>query len=203
MAVYHYSFGNGNGLWFTSDLHLGHENIIKYCHRQFETIDEMDEKIIENWNSVVHKNDTVFILGDVGFGLSNLIPKIKRLKGKKILLPGNHDREFLGNEEFKSLFEAIHEQLYIKVGRNSIYLNHFPFLCFDGAWHGEKATWQLFGHVHSRPGSLGMDVNRLSVLFPTQYDVGMDNNNFTPVSFNQVKQIITDQQQSLNLIREC
>lgn len=204
MAVYHYTFANGDGIWVTSDIHLCHENIIKYCNRPFINTDEMDDKIIENWNSVVNKNDTVFILGDVGFGKpSKFIEKVKQLNGKKILIIGNHDRGNLGNEAFLSLFDAVHEQVYMKVGKTHIYLTHFPLLCFDGAWNGKSATWNLFGHCHSFPGSLGLDVQRLVHLFPTQYDVGMDNNHYTPVSFEQVKQIINNQQESLNLIRQC
>lgn len=204
MSKYHYTFANGKGLWVTSDIHLQHKNIIKYCSRPFQTVDEMDEQIIKNWNEVVKKNDTVFIIGDVGFGnVDKLCEKIKRLNGKKILIVGNHDRDYLANETFTSLFAAIHEQVYIKVGDTNIYINHFPFTCFDGSYGGLSATWQLFGHCHSFPGSLGMDMDRLGHLFPTQYDVGMDNNHYMPVSFERIQEIISEQQQSLNLIRKC
>lgn len=204
MAEYNYKYSNGKGLWFTSDLHFEHANIIKYCNRPFKDVDEMRKKIIENWNSVVGKDDTVFILGDIGFGpLGQIIENVKQLNGKKILIPGNHDRGYIGKPEFDELFEEITPQVYMKVEKKRIYLNHLPFLAFDGAYLGKDATWQLFGHCHSFPGSLGLDVQRLVHLFPTQYDVGMDNNHYTPVSFEQVKQIINNQQESLNLIRQC
>jgi calcineurin-like phosphoesterase family protein len=71
-----------------------------------------------------------------------------------------------------------------------MYLNHCPLLCFDGVYRN-KPTWQLFGHVHSGPNSQdGLDFPRLEMLFPTQYDVGVDNNNFAPVSFYEIKDII-------------
>lgn len=207
---YDYKFENGKGIFFTSDPHMGHKNIIKYCQRPFSDTNEMDEKIIENWNNTVKEDDIVFILGDIGMArtdsksrFEDLINKIKRLNGRKILVPGNHDRHALMSEGFRDLFEDIRYQLFIKVEDKEIYLNHFPFTCFDGSYKGEGATWQLFGHVHSFPGSLGLDIERLDKLFPTQYDVGMDNNNYTPVSFEQVKEIINNQQQSLNLIRKC
>ena len=78
-----------------------------------------------------------------------------------------------------------------------IYLNHFPFLCYDGTYRRfEDAVWQLFGHVHSSERNKnGLDNSRLSMLFPTQYDVGVDNNDYTPVSFEQVKNIIEKQMQ--------
>lgn len=60
-------------------------------------------------------------------------------------------------------------------------------LSYGGAYRG---VWQLFGHVHSCPDSTGEDTPRLNMLFPTQYDVGVDNNDFTPVSYEEVRSII-------------
>lgn len=74
--------------------------------------------------------------------------------------------------------------------KQKIYLNHCPFLCYGGSYDD---TWQLFGHVHTRRNNTGKDASRLSMLLPTQYDVGVDNNDFTPVSFAQVKAIIGKQ----------
>ena len=68
--------------------------------------------------------------------------------------------------------------------------NAFACAIFVG---GYKDVWQLFGHVHTRKNNTGIDAARLQYLYPTQYDVGVDNNNFTPVSFEQVKRIITKQ----------
>ena len=81
-------------------------------------------------------------------------------------------------------------QMYIEVDKQKIYLNHCPFLCYGGSYNG---TWQLFGHVHTSRNNAGKDAPRLSMLLPTQYDVGVDNNGFTPVSFAQVKAIIEKQ----------
>ena len=81
-------------------------------------------------------------------------------------------------------------QMYIEADKQKIYLNHCPFLCYGGSYDD---TWQLFGHVHTRRINTGKDAPRLSMLLPTQYDVGVDNNDFTPVSFVQVKAIIEKQ----------
>lgn len=84
--------------------------------------------------------------------------------------------------------------MQIEVDRRSVYLNHYPFLCYGGVYRKpEDAVWQLFGHVHSGPDCTGLDVDRMQYLFPTQYDVGVDNNNYTPVSYRQVQQIINEQ----------
>lgn len=194
-------------IFFTSDTHFGHKNIIKYCNRPFNSVEEMDNTIINNWNSVVKENDIVFHLGDFGFIGINELKKIRsQLNGKIYLITGNHDRKMLYGDAVKFLgfFDYIGPELYINIDGQKIYLNHKPYLCFDGSYgRTDKTwTWQLFGHVHSGPNTMtGLDCQRLVHLFPTQYDVGVDNNSFTPISFEKVKEIINEQLLSQNLYR--
>ena len=159
----------------------------------------MDEALIENWNKVVSDDDTVFHLGDFAFGGSNVWKEIiPRLKGHINLIIGNHDRKNL-RQGYMSLFNMVVPQLQIEIEDTSIYLNHYPFLCYGGSYRG---VWQLFGHVHSGPGADGLDISRLRVLLPTQYDVGVDNNNFTPISYKEVKnKIETQKNESLDRTR--
>lgn len=78
--------------YFTSDLHFGHKNIIKYEDRPFSSVEEMDEFLIYKWNSKVGKNDEVYILGDFGFVSGTRANELlDRLNGKKFLIKGNHD----------------------------------------------------------------------------------------------------------------
>ena len=189
-------------IYFTSDTHFWHENIIKYTNRPFSSVEEMNETIINNWNNIVKENDIVFHLGDFGFcGSSKMNDILNKLNGQIYLILGNHDWKTMKQGYIKR-FKFVGQQLTIRIDNQLIYLNHFPFLAFAGAWRGLTAAWQLFGHVHSSPvNSTGLDVQRLINLFPTQYDVGVDNNNFTPVSYEKVKEIIKDQQMSLNMHR--
>ena len=153
----------------------------------------MDETIINNWNSVVKPNDIVFHLGDFAFA-SNARWKqlIQALNGHIYLIVGNHDEiRYPGHQTF-DLFEGVTSQLIVKIDGQAIYLNHYPFLCYGGAWY-KDAVWQLYGHVHSGPHCEGKDMSRLSVTFPYQYDVGVDNNNYIPVSWEQVKETINKQ----------
>ena len=176
-----------NHIYFTSDTHFGHENIIKFCNRPFKNAQEMDEALIKNWNSVIKPEDTIFHLGDFAFGGSKLWNNIMyQLNGHKILIMGNHDvRNF--REGYIQNFEYIGDQLFISIDNRKVYLNHYPFLCYGGSYRTSKAaTYQLFGHVHSGPISSGLDKERLINLFPYQYDVGVDNNNFTPISWNEI-----------------
>ena len=181
---------DGSRVYFTSDTHFNHTNIISYCQRPFKNVDEMNERIIANWNEVVSEDDIIFHLGDFCLGrAAEWTRLLDRLNGKIYLIMGNHDRKNI-RQGFMDRFEHVAMQMHIEVGKQRIYLNHYPFLCFEG---GYKDVWQLFGHVHTRKSNTGIDAGRLQYLYPTQYDVGVDNNNFAPVSFEQVKKIIGKQ----------
>lgn len=176
---------NPEHTFFTSDTHFNHANIIRYCNRPFKDVNQMNEALIENWNTVVKPDDTVFHLGDFCLGGAAEWTKIlDRLNGKIYLILGNHDLKNL-RQGFTYRFELVTMQMHIEIGKQRIWLNHFPFLCFDGGY--KSNVWQLFGHVHTRKNSTGIDADRLQHLYPTQYDVGVDNNNFTPISFEQLK----------------
>ena len=181
---------DGDKVFFTSDTHFYHSNIINFCGRPFKNVEVMNETLIANWNSVVGPDDIIFHLGDFCLGGSaEWINILNRLNGKIYLIVGNHDIKNL-RQGYYSRFEHIAMQMHIEVGRQKIYLNHCPFLCYGGAY---RDTWQLFGHVHTSKQNTVIDAPRLHMLFPTQYDVGVDNNNFTPVSFELVKRIIERQ----------
>lgn len=183
------------GIWFTSDTHFGHKNILKFCKRPWNTVEEMDEGLIQNWNRVVGKDDLVFDLGDFAFATNGRWKELlNQLNGHHYLILGNHDVVGWPGDKTMELFEGVSHQMIIKIDGRTVYLNHYPYLCFGGAWRGpEHAVYQLFGHIHSGPNCEGADTDRLVNLFPYQYDVGVDNNNYTPVSWEQVKEIIQKQ----------
>ncbi len=185
-----------SGIFFTSDTHFGHSKIIDYCKRPFSSIEEHDKALIQNWNNTVGQDGTVFHLGDFAYGNSQFIANIiKQLNGNIILIKGNHDLKNI-NPALYNIFSDVVYQARILIGKQTVYLNHFPFLCFD---HGDINLYknnysiQLFGHVHSGPLTSSKDVSRLNILFPTQYDVGVDNNNYTPISWADVKNKIKQQ----------
>ena len=179
--------------FFTSDTHFNHANIIRFCNRPFKDVNQMNEVLIENWNRVISPGDTVFHLGDFCLGGSlEWTNVLDRLNGKMHLILGNHDMKNI-RQGYINRFENVVMQMHIEIGKRCIYLNHYPFLCFGGSY---RDVWQLFGHVHTSPHNTGLDAPRLKALFPTQYDVGVDNNNFTPVSFEQVRKIILKQVES-------
>ena len=172
-------------VYFTSDTHFGHENIIRYCGRPFRNAEEMNAELIRRWRETVPEDGIVFHLGDFAHGGSRLWNDIHHaLTGRKYLILGNHDMKAL-RQGYMGQFEHVAQQMTIKVGGQTIVLNHNPFLCYGGSY---RDVWQLFGHVHSGPAShTGLDHPRLRMLFPLQYDVGVDNNDFRPISFAEVK----------------
>lgn len=186
---------SGEGLWFTSDTHFNHKNILQFTSRPWETIEEHDDALVKNWNDVIGIDDTVFHLGDFCFGNPQKVAEVReRLNGNIILIRGNHDDKNL-QRSLWTLFDEVLYQARIQVDGRAVYLNHFPFLCFA---HGNPLTYRdwavnLFGHVHSGHGSKSEDVQRLDNLLPTQYDVGVDNNDYRPISWKEVIEKINKQ----------
>lgn len=186
---------DGDKVFFTSDTHFYHTNIIDFCKRPFKEIEEMNETLIANWNKTVGPNDIIFHLGDFCLGDSEKWNRIlDRLNGNIYLILGNHDlRNF--KKSYEERFKSVTMQMNIEIQNQKICLNHYPFLCYDGSYNGD---WQLFGHVHTNKNNTSNDARRLEILFPTQYDVGVDNNNFTPISFAVLKKVMEEQiQQSI------
>lgn len=181
-------------VWFTSDLHFWHKNICKYCNRPYETIEEMNQEIINNWNFVVKEDDTVFVLGDLGFcGIEKLRPLMSQLKGKIILIQGNHDSDYvistLYHEKIINNFDRLMSITIIgdeECPNQELTLCHFPMIDW---YNKEKGSWMIHGHQHQLPETPSCSA--------AHYDVGVDKNNWTPINFEQLKIKIT--QQFLNL----
>lgn len=171
-------------VFFTSDCHFNHGRIIYYTDRPFTSTEDMNETLIRNWNNVVKNDSYVFILGDFCFGTHNAWEKIlKRLNGRKYLILGNHDIVNLDSKILPYL-EGINFGMVVTHKDKVYYLNHFPFLAYPGK------VYQLYGHVHSsdKKGYLtSSDYQRNELRRWNQYDVGVDNNNFTPVSLKYLE----------------
>jgi calcineurin-like phosphoesterase family protein len=125
-------------VWFTSDLHLGHQNIIKYCNRPWATVEEMNPEIIARWNAVVQPDDEVIVLGDVALGkIRETLPLCKQLNGRlKTLIYGNHDRLYPtakpSNNDWVSFyrecgFENGFLESYMEVDGQRFLLSHIPY----------------------------------------------------------------------------
>lgn len=139
-----------SNIWITSDTHFGHENIIKYADRPFKDVDEMDEALIENWNSVVKEGDKVYHLGDVWMSNGEKAYKnIRRLNGKKRLVLGNHDD---ARSAPLQAFQKIY--LFRSFKEFGLMLTHMPVHEGSLIRHDEGFI-NLHGHIHQRPSPEG------------------------------------------------
>ncbi len=154
--------------WFTSDLHFGHANIIEYSGRPFRDVDEMNRGLIERWNALVQPSDTVWVFGDVAMGrITDTLPLVHQLAGRKLLLAGNHDRCWNGHgakaaewiERYEDAgFEEVHQgAIDLNVGGHEVLACHFPYRGdsqdldrYPAARPIDRGRWLLHGHVHER-----------------------------------------------------
>lgn len=136
--------------YYISDLHLFHEAAIRYDNRPFESLEEMHDTILKNWNNTVTNGDTVYILGDVSMRgkKEDLIAFVARLKGRKILIKGNHDD--VSDLRYKQLFSEIYDYKEIKDTVNgksySLVLSHYPIFSWSKMNNGAIL---LYGHTHN------------------------------------------------------
>jgi len=190
-------------IWFTSDQHMWHANILKYNpNRAYATVEEMNEAIVRNWNSVVKQGDTVYCLGDFSFAPRSIELYSRRLQGIKKLVPGNHDVIHPANKKFKQavkqgklrelrqvyidngweLLSEIGETLEIP-GVAIVNLNHMPYDTQDARYQDYKpfddGRWLLHGHTHSLNKQKGRMIH-----------VGVDAWDCTPVSLDIISKII-------------
>ena len=135
--------------YYISDLHLFHEKAIQYDHRPFDSMEEMHEAIMKNWNDRVTNGDIVYILGDISLRGKNeeLISFVARLKGRKVLIKGNHDD--LSDYRYQQLFAEIcdYKEIQDSVGqeKHGLILSHYPIFSWKDMGRGKIL---LYGHTH-------------------------------------------------------
>ncbi len=183
--------------FWTSDLHLGHVNIINFCDRPFRSVDGMNFALIERWNATVSPGDEVWVVGDFAMGVrEDTVPLAKQLNGRKILIPGNHDYCWKGAGRTNWLhtwtpfyrdagFEVWHhdpgEYIMTLLGDMPVAVCHFPRTTesrHDGKyeeWRPNWGGWIIHGHTH-----------RKEKLNGTHLHVGVDAWGYRPVSDEQL-----------------
>ena len=198
--------------WFTADTHFGHASIVKFCARPFlseqerekalvdprgrwkvsrQTIERHDEALIENINSVVAPEDTLWVLGDFCWGKAKeAAGYLERIRCKHVhLVWGNHDHNSIG-----TLFESNRQQGIIRVRHQLIWLNHYPMRSWDGRFHG---SWHLYGHVHNR-----FDAIDSQTPYMLTRDVGVDASEYRPISFEELEGYMAPRVEVFNQLRK-
>lgn len=177
-------------VFFASDHHFGHENILKHMPRPFDSIEEMGEALIADWNTIVTPQDRVFVLGDFSFyGPERTSAILSSLHGQKTLIKGNHDSSKT-NAKVRGWNRVLtyHEE---KIDGERIILSHFPFLVWNQQHRG---AYHLHGHSHG------------SCRYPPKLkdarilDVGVDNlfkytETYAPMEWSQLRQILCNRTQ--------
>jgi len=169
-------------IFFTADLHFNHRRIIQYCNRPFETIEEMNETIIINWNSKVKPADLVYVVGDVGFGKLDKI--MRRLNGFKFLIIGSHDKTAVS--DYSDYFVDTTPLHRIRIGRQDVILCHYCMRVWPRSHYN---SWHLFGHSHNRLQPVGKSL-----------DVGVDGHGFFPWSWQEIRNYMNDRPDNFNYI---
>lgn len=192
------------GIFFWSDLHIGHANVLIFDNRPFKNLDHMHEVLINNYNSTV-KDGICYFLGDVGLGKSDTVQKvISRMGGTKVLILGNHDK---GVEAmYKAGFDAVLYGAVMQIAGERVTLSHCPLFgvyreeCenMKGSghgenWHGEsrqktkiytfkdEGQYHLHGHIHS-PNS-----GKSQKILGRQRDVGVAANGYKPINISEIE----------------
>lgn len=171
-------------IWFTSDTHFGHENVLKFTDRPWETIWQMNDAIVDNINGKVAVDDELYILGDFSFKMTaqDAYGLRKRIVCRRIhLVPGNHDKDWT-QPAVAGAFTVEPPICVLKIDGQKIVLSHYPMADWQGMSHG---SWHLHGHIHSSGGAYN-EFNRKQGLL--RYDVGCDANGHSPVSLDELRE---------------
>ena len=188
-------FGAGEdemAIWFTSDTHYGHKNIVRGISnwrdksgcRDFDTLSAMNDALVGSINSVVQEEDTLYHLGDWSMGgFDNIVEFHNRLHCRTIhLVYGNHDHHIRKNKKgVADVFSSTHSIRIGKIAEQMMVLCHFPMLVWEDHHRG---VWHLHGHSHGNLKQPGY--YRRKVI-----DVGMDaHSEFRPFSFEEIEGIM-------------
>lgn len=187
-------------IYFTSDWHIGHANVLVYDQRPFTDLNHMHRVLVNNYNSTVGAEDICFFLGDMGLGKGDVLRKVvSELQGRKVLILGNHDK---GATAIRRIgFEVVLNMAALEIAGQIVTMTHCPLRgvwredtsAMKGAapgdnWHGEHkqqrfstedyGQFHLHGHTHKGPKE--RILNR-------QWDVGVRANDYRPVSISAVE----------------
>lgn len=182
-------------IWFSSDLHFGHNKDFMYEPRGFHSIKEHDEIIIKNWNEIVKPEDKVYILGDLMLNDTDAgIEKVNQLNGRKVIILGNHDtpiRIERYREELNDIIDIMYAYQF-KYNKHYLYLSHYPTITanYDDDKPWAKHLINLFGHTHQKEKFYNNN--------PYMYNVGLDANDNKPVSIDEILERIKEKKMEMD-----
>ncbi len=165
---------------YISDTHFGHRNAIQFDHRPFRDVDEMDYTMIKLWNSRVRSDDHVYIIGDFCFRNGKTADwYLRKLRGHKHLVIGNHDQLTLENEKAMAYFESVDNMMHVVDGDKQVCLCHYPMAEWYRSSHG---TWLIYGHIHGAKDETYQFMKTREHALNAAACI----NNYTPASINEL-----------------
>jgi calcineurin-like phosphoesterase family protein len=194
---------NRKAIFFTSDWHIGHANVLAFDNRPFKDLDEMHKALVRNYNATVPECGVCYFLGDIGMGTVEVVREvISQLNGIKVLVRGNHDRKMHSCYELG--FDVVLNEAAIYIQNERVTMTHCPLrgtfredvmgmkgIVGTENWHGEykqkefsienRGQYHLHGHIHSPNGGKSQKI------LGRQYDVGVPANRYRPVSISEIE----------------
>ena len=141
----------------------------------------MDEYLLEQWNNCVDVNDIIYALGDLFFrNTVSADDYLSRLCGKKHLIKGNHDKDWMKKTDLEKYFQSISSTLEISNGSHKITLCHYPMMTWNGV---AKGSFHIYAHIHNNTDAAYF---QLLKLMPNALNAGVDINYFRPVNFAEL-----------------
>ena len=176
--------------YFIADTHFGHKNIIKLCNRPFSSLEEMEQILMDNWNRKVSNNDTIYIVGDLFWDSEASERILPKLKGKKVLIVGNHDERWVNKFDVSKHFITISPLLNTRLDDRFVTLCHYPMLEWKGSNKegSTKQSYLIHGHIHnkSKPEYSFLNQNKHCL------NAGVDVNDFEPKTLDELINIKLD-----------
>ena len=173
-------------IWFTADFHLSHKNIIKYSNRPFKNVEEMDNSIMRNLKELIKSEDVLYFLGDLTFKKEKALEFFDVLEGIEI-------HYIIGNHDSKEVIKVAREFCASVSSLTGIYVYDQPItLCHYAMRVWNKShfnAWQLYGHSHGTLEPVGK-----------QYDIGVDTNDFKPISYDYLLELMNAKPDNFNYI---
>ena len=175
-------------IWFVSDTHFNHANILNFKDDKgnlirpgFKDVDHMNNVMIDNWNKVVKPQDKIYHLGDVSFGNGDLmIAILKRLNGHKRLVMGNHDiYDILYYAEY---FEKVSSWRQFMDMPKPFVCTHYPL--HPGSFEYRGAVWNVHGHIHQNV------VMKSSVPDNRYINICVEKTNYTPIHLDELMSLM-------------
>lgn len=167
-------------IYYISDLHFGHRNVIEMDGRPFETIEEMDETLIRLWNERATDEDDVYIVGDFAYRNGYTATwYLRQLRGRKHLVIGNHDRLTIQDPKAMEYFASVEKMNRVIDNDRKVSLCHFPVAEWNGKRHG---GFHVHGHLHNRRDEVYEFMSR----FDKALNAGCMLNGYRPVTLDEL-----------------